>query len=358
MFDSKYDRLPKAGDSETKSGVDFIYLSPKPLPTGAPPFSSRDLHRESNDVYLDFAVGRGNFEFMARAGIGSVVFIALFFLFTSGFGAWLRRDIQPFLTTWVEIFTNTYVQGFIWTLFIVYIFIFFLAVRRVSIHPPIRFNRHRREVAFVPQKGDSPCYVAWESVITCVSSGQLITQYAVLPEHKLMIGLRDTNTGNVLWSTISTGSFNLAVSEWEAIRTYMEEGPSMLPAQNTDAPEEGSVAFFHLCRRSYRAENSLLRYISGFLVIQFLSGWTVPCHISRWVNTRPKAGFPRDVLEWSKPLQLNQQIKPSEDLLHETAEIRKFFSKGKTLLDYFRSKSLIPEKQSSTRGTEEERRTD
>jgi hypothetical protein len=71
--------LPQAGDTESKSGVDFIYLSPRPLPTGTTPFSSRQLQRTSNDTYLDFAAGQGNFEFMARAGIGSIVFITLFF---------------------------------------------------------------------------------------------------------------------------------------------------------------------------------------------------------------------------------------------------------------------------------------
>ena len=103
-LENKYDRLPQAGDFEAESGTETFYLSPKPVPTGMPPFSARHLHREANDVYLDFAVGRGNFEFMARAGIGSVVFITFFFLFVSGFGSWLRKDVQPFWSSWVDFY--------------------------------------------------------------------------------------------------------------------------------------------------------------------------------------------------------------------------------------------------------------
>lgn len=76
-----------------------------------------------------------------------------------------------------------------------------------------------------------------------------------------MIGLRDTLTGDALWTAISTGSLNLAISEWEAIRAYMEEGPSVFPPQQTDELEEGSVAFFYLCRRTYRKEHPYLRYL-------------------------------------------------------------------------------------------------
>ncbi|WP_250548235.1 hypothetical protein [Pseudomonas hormoni] len=347
----KYNRLPHAGDFESLSDTEIIYLSPRPIPTGLPPFSARQLHRDANDVFLDFAVGRANFEFMARAGIGSVMFITLFFLFVSGFGSWLRRDVQPFWTSWIDFFTNAYVQGFIWCLSAVYVCIFCYAVRQITVHPPIRFNRQRREVVFVPKKGAAPCYVPWEEAIACVSAGRLITQYAVMPEYKLMIGLRDVASGDVLWSVVPSGSLSLAVSEWEAIRVYMEVGSSALAPDQTEEFEEGSVTFFHLCRRSYRADHSLLRYVGGFLVIQFFSGWTLPCYISGWVNNRPKAAFPKEVLKWSKPLPLEQHAMPSEALLEESTEIRKAFAKGQNLLDYFNVKFADPAKKPAMSAT-------
>ncbi|MFW9080183.1 hypothetical protein ACOI9X_13035 [Pseudomonas sp. P2757] len=193
-------------------------------------------------------------------------------------------------------------------------------------------------MAFVPIRGSSPRYVSWEDTIACVSSGTLVTQYAVLPEFKLMIGLRDKDTGDLLWSSVSSGNLSSAISEWEAIRAYMEEGPSALPQQQSDELEEGSVAFFHLCRRTYRKEHSIPRYIWGFLIIQLFSGWTLPCYISGWVNKRPKAGFPKEILQWSKPLPSSRHVKPSEELLRESAEVREALSRGQTLLDYFNIK--------------------
>ncbi|TPG78067.1 hypothetical protein EAH74_25870 [Pseudomonas mandelii] len=163
-----------------------------------------------------------------------------------------------------------------------------------------------------------------------------------MPEYKLLIGLRDANTGDVLWSVIPSGNLGLAVSEWEAIRIYMEEGMSVLPPDQSDELEEGTVDFFHLCRRSYRADHSLIRYVWGFLTIQFFSGWTLPCYISGSVNNRPKAAFPRKVLEWSKPLPSEQYAMPSEALLEESAEMRKAFAKGQNLLDYFKVKFAEP----------------
>ncbi|MEO3726991.1 hypothetical protein ABHN98_20805 [Pseudomonas syringae] len=336
MSEDKYNRLPQAGDLERKDGVDFIYLSPRPTHTGLPPFSTRQLHREANETYLDFALGRGNFEFMSRVGIGVVMFFTTFLFLVTGYLSWLRRKFEPFLSSWWEFFTGPVVWTIVLSLAALYSIIFYLSVRQITVHPPIRFNRERREVAFVTSRGSAPRYVAWEKTIACVTSGKLITQYAVIPEFKIMIGLFDDNTGDILWSSISSGNLGSAISEWEAIRAYMEEGPSVLPPQQTDELEEGSVAFFHLCRRTYRKEHSYLRYLWGFVTIQFFSGWTLPCYISGWVNKRPKAGFPKEVLDWSRPLPSDQHAKPSEELLHESAEVFKAFSNGQSLLDYFK----------------------
>ncbi|MNF82214.1 hypothetical protein D3C84_645140 [compost metagenome] len=347
MPDSKYERLPHAGDFEKESGTEVVYLSPKPVPTGMPAVSSRQLHRNTNETFLDFAVGQGNFEFMARIGIGAIMFIVTLLFFFSAFASYLRRNAEPFLSGWLSFFFNPVLWFIIGAIALTYIYFFHQAARQVSAHPPVRFNRQRREVVFVPQKGHKPRYVPWEDVIACVSVGKLITQYAVMPEYKLMIGLRDAGTGNVLWSVIPSSNLSLAVSEWEAIRAYMEEGMSALPPDQSDELEEGSVEFFHLCRRSYRADHSFLRYTWGFLTIQFFSGWTIPCYISGWVNRRPKAGFPKEVLEWSRPLPTEQHALPSEALLEESAEIRKAFAKGQNLLDYFKVKFAETDKEAA-----------
>ncbi|WP_256672259.1 DUF6708 domain-containing protein [Pseudomonas sp. ANT_J12] len=335
---NRYDRLPQAGDIDRESGTETLYLSPKPVPTGVQPFSARQLHRYADEVVLDFAVSRGSFEFMTRAGIGAVMFLLIFLFFTTGFGSWIRRDIEPFWSSWLDFFTSIAVWGFVGALATLYLCVFFFAIRRVSNQPPVRFNRQRREVVFVPKKGMTPRYVPWEEVITSVSISKLITQYAVIPEFKLMIGLRETKNGDVLWISVPSGNLNQAIAEWEAIRVYMEDGPQALPEGQSDEFEAGSVAYFHMCRKGYRSHHSLLRYVFGFLIVQFFSGWTIPCYLAAWINNRPKAGFPREVLEWSLPRPIKEHAVPGEELIKESAEIRKAFLEGKNLLDYFKIK--------------------
>jgi hypothetical protein len=75
-----------------------------------------------------------------------------------------------------------------------------------------------------------------------------------------------------------------------------------------------------------------------FLLVQFFSGWTLPCRLSSWVNSRPKSGFPKDVLEWSKPISAASQVKESTKLIDDSEEIRKYFARGQTILDYFKAK--------------------
>lgn len=100
----KYDRLPHAGEFEKESGTEILYLSPKPIPTGMPAFSARQLHRNANNVFLDFAVGQGSFEFMVRIGIGSIMLIITLLFFFSGFASYIRRNAEPFLSGWLSFF--------------------------------------------------------------------------------------------------------------------------------------------------------------------------------------------------------------------------------------------------------------
>ncbi|MDD1138872.1 hypothetical protein M5G22_15055 [Pseudomonas sp. TNT2022 ID233] len=339
MPNKKYQRLPHAGDFEKENGMEIVYLSPKPIPTGLPAISSRQLHRNANATFMDYSTGQGNFEFMARIGIGSIMLIVTTLLLFSAFASWIRRHSEPFLSAWASFFFNPVIWLIILSIAALYLYYFTKLANEISSIPPLRFNRERREVVYVAKKGKKPSYIPWESVIACVSTGKLITQYAVTPEHKLMIGLRDSSNGEILWNVIPCGSSSLAISEWETIRAYMEHGITALPINHNNELEEGTVEFFHLCRQNYREEHSLIGYIWGFLTIQFFSGWTLPCYISGWINNRPKAIFQRDVLEWSKPIPAANHIKPSTELIAESKEIHEYFARGQTIFDYFSAKS-------------------
>lgn len=342
---NKHDHLLRAGDLEQTTNTEIFYLAPRQIPTGATPFSARQLHQVANEVYLDFALGIPSLEFAVRCYIGWLMGLIIFCGIIgvgTGIADYLIHGI-PFLETAIPfVFSN-------WVLWIIvgffgscFAYLFLKTVYQLLLHPPIRFNRQRREVAYVAKRGEPPRIIPWEEVIACVSSGTVATDYGVQNRFALMIGLRDASDGQVVWLTVPSATLGLAVSEWEAIRVYMEEGPAALPLPfMAGMPDEGTVAFFHACRRDYRERHWYVRYLFGFLLIQFCSGWTLPCCISEWVERLPKASFPKTVRDWSKPLPRDQWQAPSAELLEESEAVRRSFREGKTLFDHLRKPTKV-----------------
>jgi len=337
MLENRYQRLPRAGDLEEKSGTEVFYLAPQPVPTGMAAFSSQAPNRELNHVHLDFVMGSSAIEFSVRCATGSLITIIVFFL-VIGIGTGIAEQVvygEGFIETAVSfIFPNWFLWTLIASLATFNGGLFLRTIHCLIDYPPIRFNRQRREVAYVAKRGQPPRFVPWEEVIACVSSGKVVTQYGSHNSFSLMIGLRDSESGDVVWITVPTASLMLAVSEWEAIRSYMEEGLSALPPMSEEY-EEGTVAYFQLCRQAYRENHWYVTYLFGFVLIQFCSGWTLPCHIAAWVERLPKTSFPKSVLDWSKPLPPEQWQKPSAELIEQSKAVRKSLRQGKSLFEHF-----------------------
>lgn len=348
MISNKYERLPQAGDSENEANQHVFYLAPLPLPTGTKPFSSRNLQKHSNGTYMDFTLGSSSFEFAIRTVIallfGFTVFIFLIGLFLGtyshiNFGRPIFEDI------YILFFSHWFIPSFLLGASMLYggpiAWEIFLSTRT----PPIRFNRQRREVAYVAKRGQAPRIVPWESVIACISSSTAITKYGNQQKDALMVCLCDPKDGQVVWLTIASYNAACAISEWEAIRVYMEEGPDNRPKYfdfGDMEAEEGTVEYFHLCRRTYRKDNGYLMYLFGFVFLQALGGWTLPCHITAWIQRLPRTGFPKSILEWSKPLPEDQWQQPSAALVEQSKEVQKTLRRGKTLIDYFTELSSPP----------------
>ena len=172
MNDPKYERLPHAGDFENKHDTEAFYLSPKPLPTGGAPFTGLQMHQEVNDVYLDFAQGVRGLEFAVRCMAGSVISMMIFFssfnLFVASYSFYYGR---LFWSTLFENVANPFMWGFTFLHISVTGITLFKIIRQITSHPPIRFNRQRREVVYVREKGQPPLIVPWEEVIACVTAG-------------------------------------------------------------------------------------------------------------------------------------------------------------------------------------------
>ncbi|MCU1728456.1 hypothetical protein NTD86_15835 [Pseudomonas sp. 7P_10.2_Bac1] len=187
------------------------------------------MHREFNDVFLDFAHSVSGLEFAVRASVGSHAFLMIFFFMVSGIAAWGRRHKEDFFEGWWPFLTTWPIWGVIGCFVLISFCFLYKSIHQITSVPPVRFIRQRREVAYVRQQGEPPLIVLWEEVIACVTVGTTVNPYAVTHSYSLMIGLRDSTSGEVVWLTLNVGHLSLAVSEWEALRVYMEEGPLALP---------------------------------------------------------------------------------------------------------------------------------
>lgn len=338
MAEDKYERLPRTGDSEHQMGFETLYLAPKPLPTGQVPFSAQQMHREVNDCYLDFAMGGGGREFAARVTIGTLIAIVFSWLLACSIMAWLlwsRRGVPFFETLATKFFGNWIVWLIILGFTLVCTSIIAYAAYKETRTPPIRFNRQRREVCYVPAEG-KPVFIPWEEVIACVAVEQVITQYSATQQFSLRLGFHDTTNEQMHWVTHAHASLMLAVSEWEALRVYMEQGPTALPLAPQREHEEGTLEYFYFARDTYKECHGFISY-GGWWLLQLFTGWTIPCHIAEWFEHLPKAGFPKAVREWSKNLPTEQWAKPSDELLSQSAAIEAAFATGLSFPEYFKS---------------------
>ncbi len=156
MTSDKYGRLPHVGDTEVESGTEVFYLAPLPVPTGVAAFSSRSLLQDANEVYLDFGLGAATIEFAVRCSIGSVMSVVIWFLLVSiglGIDDHFRFGAPVFEVFLTLFLPNPYIWGISGSLALMYFCFFVHAVYPHSRIPPTRFNRQRREVAYVAKRG-------------------------------------------------------------------------------------------------------------------------------------------------------------------------------------------------------------
>jgi hypothetical protein len=336
MPDAKYERLPQAGDTEKQLGLDIVYLAPKPVPTGQAAINIQNTHRAVNEVYLDFAYGTGQNEFGNRVALGTLISLVLTFFLFSGVGAWFRMVDwgEPFFRTWGNDFFGNWIIWLVFLFFaLMFASIFAYAAYQETRYPPTRFNRQRREVCYVPAKGE-PAFIPWEEVIACVSVEQDATQFGVTQRFALRLGFRDTKAGQMYWLTSAQHGPMFAIGQWEALRLYMEQGPSAVPPPPPAEYEEGTLAFFHYVREGNKSAMSAIGY--GFWCLgQFLTGWTIPCRVAEWFSLLPQAGFPKAVRDWSKPLPPEQWAKSSAELLQQSEELQAAYKKGQSFMQHF-----------------------
>ncbi len=324
-----------AGDVQAIPGGRITYLAPLPLSTGQPALDMSKAISELNDTWLD--VGGGwptvfGWQMITAGWFGFVLLCLIGFPLVSL--ALLPLDMA-----------KSVYRGFFWSgivggaagLLLMYIG-HYLGLQDLKKSIPVRFNRQRREVCFTLTGTQEAVYVPWESLMAWVVEARGATQYGVQQQYGMGVGYAHPETGQWLKLEYMTAGLPLAISNWEAIRAYMEyEVHSLheiqdphLPRGKDDPPWEGVHTLRNARRRmrERRAKGEVGPIFTLFwYAYHVIELWNLPGYLTEWeakrlMKSRPKLR-PAEVEEWSKPLPEEQWAKPSETLVRLSNEVRR-----------------------------------
>jgi hypothetical protein len=336
------DRPPVAGRTESFPSGRLTFLSPKPLPTGLPPVDHGHAVGEVNDSYLDFGVGMPPvFGWQATLGIPffGFLFILVGFpgtLFIGGylFGNGWEDASWGFLAT-LEFALKVGLGGGSFAFFMLFL-PRWQAYAKLKKVVPTRFNRQRREVCFVPKGEQEPIFVPWEELVAWVTEAQGVTEYGVQHQYGFGIGFCHPDTGKKYTLEFQTCGQPQAISNWEAIRAYMEyevhtlkEIQDPLDLQGPDDPPWEGVHVFRNARKrlhdEYREGRRGVFYLVGWYLYHLMTFWTLPNRLVEWevrkIRRMNRKALPEAMAQWSGPLPEDQWAKPSEELKQQSQRV-------------------------------------
>ena len=326
----------KAGDVEPFPSGRITYLAPLPLPTALPPHGPHI--GALNEVYMDFGLGSPQvFSWQVVLGLpfsGTFMVVFLFPLFTGFLGVVFGYGWEDIWDSVTGIFDEGYGYGLVTgfsTLAILLCTWRHTHNKRAAIIPT-RFNRQRREVCFMPKDATDPVFVPWESLSAWIIEAQGATQYGIHRQYGMGIGFQHGET----LTSVEFPCFGLpiAISHWEAIRGYMEyeihDLKSIQDLQGPDDPPHEGLHTFHNARARMHQQirDGQRGRVSGFFwyLYHVMTLWTIPNHLTEWEVRRlqimaPNA-MPEVMRQWSEPLPKEQWVKPSEELIRMSAQVR------------------------------------
>lgn len=339
----------QAGEVESFPTGRLTYLAPKPLPTGALPVDYGRAVGLVTKHYLDFGVGN-SFAFAWQMVLGGPFVIFL-----------LGAVVCPLLAFWGGFHFGNGWSDAVWAFWDIlglafwiglggggFILLLGLQTRwqmhgRVEKIVPTRFNRQRREVCFVPEGHSEPIYVPWEELEAWVVEAQGVSEYGVRRQYGFGIGFRHPETGEQFNLEFETHGLPLSISNWEALRAYMEyevhtleeiqpHGEMMAsdePQAPGAGPEEG-IEFFHNARRNLHARRKAGKvgwiYVFFWYLYHLMTFWTIPNRLVVWENSKMRRlnqkALPESMEEWSQPLPENEWAQPSDDLKELSAQVQ------------------------------------
>ncbi|WP_447956302.1 hypothetical protein [Vreelandella sp. EE7] len=326
------------GETQSLPGGRITYLSPKPLPTGHQALDLNGSISSLNETCLDVGGGYMDvFGWQLLTGAAFGLFLLSSLVFPTVF--WLLLPDASF-----DFILGNYTYGF-WVglagggaVFLIMYSGHWTVLRRLRNAPPVRFHRQRREVCFVVEETKETVIVPWESLMAWVVEARGVTQYGVQQQFGVGMGYAHPETGHWLKIEFMTFAKPLAISQWEAVRAYMEyevntqaeiQDPLTAREEN-DPPWEG----VHTLRRARQRMNERRAsgeigwlYWGAWYAMDIIQLWNLPGYLTEWDNRRLSKArpnlLPPEMIEWSKPLPEEQWVKPSDELVRLSKEVKR-----------------------------------
>jgi hypothetical protein len=202
---------------------------------------------------------------------------------------------------------------------------------------PTRFNRQRREVCFVPRGHQEPIFVPWEELVAWVTEARGVTEYGVQRQYGFGVGFVHPQTGEKYTLEFQAYGLPQAISNWEAIRAYMEyevhtlkEIQDPLELQGPDDPPWEGVHVFRNARarlhQRRRAGEVGWFHTLGWYLNHLSTFWSLPYHLVDWevkkIQKMNRRALPEAMQRWCEPLPEEQWAKPSEELERLSQKVR------------------------------------
>jgi len=180
---------------------------------------------------------------------------------------------------------------------------------------PVRFNRQRREVC-VPLKHDQYWIVPWEQVTAqavAVSSGG---PHAKTTQGLLVIGFRNPDPDAPEEDRDFSIGFNCgggttAMSLWECMRSYMEVGEDAVPDTRLGKVPYAETQIGSIVTSLLKGD--ILDVLHGLFFVIFLGTYLAE-KLQNWKLDPPPDLTDPAIVEWSRPLPIDQWAKRSDEL--------------------------------------------
>ncbi|WP_299004809.1 DUF6708 domain-containing protein [uncultured Shewanella sp.] len=373
---------PSAGDVKNQGTSQSLFISPLPLPTGAEAADHNGSFIEVNEAYLD--VGSSNhgkaFQVQAAVFIMTLIMIVNICLLSLIFYKEISRPIQPMseldarferklfgssasdlnitLTREPSQVLITLLSKEGAGIFATWLLLAGLCIYSIvdttlkkARQRPLRFHRQRREVCFFNEGSDRPIICPWEDVVAWVSTSTGTNGANVMQTHTFGMAFEDKAADKYWFFTQGVPMPSMGLTQWEAIRAYMESGIEALPdyVVKRIGEYEGLHSFKANRERQYYSfahspkfwfKVRMLDFSESYLgmglnfIWNVMCWWKFPYWVAEWDHKYSMKAMPSTIDDWSKPLPESEWAKPSALSVKHTKALTQYLSEGGEFMDY------------------------